>query len=232
MKKIITPLLIVSLLIPQFSLAKNSDLVNVEYVKQAQTTKKGLPFIIAFIRIGFRVYRVLSRVNNVRKLVKKVKHYVDQKPKINQAQVAYHFSGDMKISLIDSFYATSSNYKRFEPILFKAKLKEKSYTYLISLSNTQSCLLYPNGIEHKNYYQSNRYYTFGDKNYKFYSDSRGEESFYLVSSTKPLLRSLKSTFTSRNSIFSCGGNYQGARKLKELRGIGGVEVRGVRVFVD
>jgi len=230
MKKMIAPLLVASLLTPQLSLAKNSDLVQMEYVQQAQTNKKGLPLLVAFVRIGFRVYRVLSRVNNVRKLVQNVKRYVDHNG-LNRTQIAQHFSGQMEIVLIDSFYATHANYKKFESIVFKAKFKQKAYTYLVSVSNDGACLLFPNGVEKKNLYGAGSYYTFADKNYKIYANSRGKESFYLVSSTQPILSKFKSVFNISTSVYSCGKRSKGIAKLNALKTLSGVEVRGVDVNI-
>lgn len=158
MKKLITPLLIALLLIPQLTLAKNSD-------------------------------------------------------------------------LIASFYATSSNYKTFEKIMFKAKLKEKAYTYLVSVSNDGSCLLFPNGSDKKNLYEANQYYTFADKDYKIYANEKGVEKFYFVSSTKPLLSKLKSTFNISTSVYACGSRHKGKKKLKQLRAMTGVDVRGVDIRI-
>ena len=229
MKKMIAPLLVASLLTPQLASAKNSDLVKVEYV-QTKSTEKGLPVLIAFVRVGFRLYRVLSRVNNIRKLVQRVKIYVDRYG-LDNNKLTQNFSDELKISLIGSFYATSSNYKTFEKIMFKAKLKERAYTYLVSVSNDGSCLLFPNGSDKKNFYRANQYYTFADKNYKVYANTKGVEKFYFVSSTKPLLSKLKSTFNIQTSVYSCGTRYKGKQKLNELRAMGGVDVRGVEVVI-
>ena len=226
----ITPLLIASLLIPQTVTAKNSDLVKVEYVQTQSNSTKGIPLLIAFVRVGFRVYRVLSRVNNINKLVQRVKIYVDRHGLANN-KLTQNFRDELKISLIESFYATNSNYKTFENIMFKAKLKEKAYTYLVSVSDDGSCLLFPNGSDKKNFYQANQYYTFADKNYKIYANTKGVEKFYFVSSTKPLLSKLKTTFNISTSVYSCGSRYRGKQKLKELQGMGGVEVRGVDIVV-
>jgi len=92
MKKMITPLLIALLLTPELSLAKNSDLVKVEYV-QTQTQEKGIPLLVAFVRVGFRVYRVLSRVNNINKLVQRIKVYVDRYGLSNQ-KLTQNFSNE------------------------------------------------------------------------------------------------------------------------------------------
>lgn len=229
MKKMIISLLIASLLTPQLSFAKNSDLVKVEYV-QIKSSKKGLPLFIAFVRVGFRVYRVLSRVNNIRKLVQRVKIYVDRYG-LDNNRLTQNFRDELKISLIESFYATSSNYRTFEKIIFKAKLKERAYTYLVSVSNDGSCLLFPNGSDKKNFYQADQYYTFADKNYKIYSNSKGLEKFYFVSSTKPLLKRLKSTFNIQTSVYSCGTRTKGKQKLKELQAMGEVEVREVDIVI-
>jgi len=229
MKKIIAPLLVASLLTPQLASAKNSDLVKVEYV-QAQNTEKGLPLLMAFVRVGFRLYRVLSRVNNVNRLVQRVKIYVDRHG-LDNNRLTQNFRSELKISLIDSFYSTSSHYKKFESIKFKAKLKERAYTYLVSVSDDGSCLLFPNGSDKKNLYQADQYYTFADKNYKIYANTKGVEKFYFVSSTKPLLRKLKSTFNIQTSVYSCGTRYKGKQKLKELRAMGEVDVRGVEVVI-
>lgn len=229
MKKMITPFLIALLLIPQLSLAKNSDLVKVEYI-QTENRKKGIPLLIPFIRVGFRLYRVLSRANNINKLVQRVKIYVDRYG-ISNHKLTQNFGDELKISLIESFYATSSNYKTFEKIIFKAKLKEKSYTYLVSLSNDGACLLFPNGSDRKNLYQANQYYTFADRDYKIYANAKGVEKFYFVSSIKPLLSKLKSTFNISTSVYSCGSRYKGKQKLKELQAMGGVEVRGVDIVI-
>jgi len=230
MKKMITPLLIALLLTPELSLAKNSDLVKIEYV-QTQTQEKGIPLLVAFVRVGFRVYRVLSRVNNINKLVQRIKVYVDRYGLSNQ-KLTQNFSNEMKISLISTFYATSPTYKTFEKIMFKAKLKEKSYVYLVSVSNDGACLLFPNASDKKNLYQANQYYTFANKDYKIYANEKGLEKFYFVSSTTPLLSKLKSTFNISTSVYSCGSRYKGKEKLKELRAMGGVEVRGVDIVIE
>ena len=229
MKKLITPLIIASLLIPQMATAQNSDLVKVEYVER-QSTKKGFPALIAFVRIGFRVYRVLSRVNNVNRLVQRVKVHVDRYG-LNRDKIAQQFAGQMKISLIDSFYATQPTYKKFEKIMFKAKLKQRAYIYLVSVSNDGACLLFPNGADKKNLYPAHQYYTFADKNYKIYANSKGVEKFYFVSSTQPLLSQLKSTFNISTSVYSCGSRYKGKKRLNQLRAMSGVEVRGVNVII-
>ena len=230
MIKIITPLLIVALLSPELALAKNSDLVKVEYV-QKQNSKKGIPFFVAFIRVGVRLYRVLSRVNNVNRLVQQVKIHVDRHG-FNNSKLTQSFGSELKISLIESFYATSSNYKKFEKIMFKAKLKEKAYTYLISVSDDGACLLFPNGSDKKNLYEANQYHTFANKDYKIYANAKGVEKFYFVSSTTPLLKNLKSTFNISTSVYSCGSRYKGNKKLNQLRAMGGVEVRGVDVTIN
>ena len=229
MKKLITPVLIALLLTSQLSLAKNSDLVKVEYV-QTQNTEKGIPLLVAFIRVGFRVYRVLSRANNVNRLAQRVGRHVDQHGLSNN-KLTQSFGNELKISLISSFYATSSNYKKFESIMFKAKLKEKAYTYLVSVSNDGACLLFPNGSDKKNLYQANQYYTFANKDYKIYANAKGVEKFYFVSSTKPLLSSLKSTFNISTSVYACGSRSKGAKKLKQLRAMTGVDVRGVDIHI-
>jgi hypothetical protein len=229
MKKLIATLIIASLLIPQLATAKNSDLVKVEYV-QTQSVEKGIPFFVAFIRIGFRVYRVLSRANNVNRLVEQVKVHVDRYG-FNNSTLTQSFGNELKISLIESFYATSSNYKTFEKIMFKAKLKEKAYTYLVSVSNDGACLLFPNSSDKKNLYQANKYYTFANKDYKIYANAKGVEKFSFVSSTKPLLSKLKSTFNISTSVYSCGSRSKGNKKLKELRGMSGVDVRGVDIII-
>jgi len=133
--------------------------------------------------------------------------------------------------LIASFYATNSTYKTFEKIIFKAKLKEKAYTYLVSVSNDGACLLFSNASDKKNFYQANQYYTFADKDYKIYANTKGVEKFYFVSSTKPLLSKLKSTFNISTSVYSCGSRSKGNKKLKQLRAMGGVEVRGVDIVI-
>jgi hypothetical protein len=231
MKKFIAPLLVVSLLAPQLSFAKNSDLVKVEYVQQVENNKKGFPLILAFVRIGFRLYRVLSRVNNVNKLVRNVKRYVDQHG-LNRTQIAQQFAGKMEIVLIDSFYATSPSYKRFEPIMFKAKLKQRAYTYLVSVSDDGACLLFPNRAEKKNLYHANSYHSFADKNYKIYANTKGVERFYFVSSTQSLLSNLKSAFNISTSVYSCGKRHKGVQKLNQLKSMSGVEVRGVEVLIE
>lgn len=229
MIKIITPLLIASLLIPQITLAKNSDLVKVEYV-QKQNTQKGIPFFVAFIRVGVRLYRVLSRVNNVDKLAQQVKIHVERHG-FNNSKLMQSFGSELKISLIESFYATSSNYKKFEKIMFKAKLKEKAYTYLISVSDDGACLLFPNSSDKKNLYAANKYHTFANKDYKIYANAKGVEKFYFVSSISPLLKNLKSTFNISTSVYSCGSRSKGNKKLNQLRAMSGVDVRGVDVTI-
>jgi len=163
-------------------------------------------------------------------LAQNIRRYVDQNG-INRTQIAQQFAGQMEIVLIDSFYATQSSYNKFEPIVFKAKLKQKAYTYLVSVSNDGACLLFPNGVEKKNFYRANSYYTFADKNYKIYSNSKGKESFYFISSTQPILSKFKSVFNISTSVYSCGKRYSGIKKLNELKTLSGVEIRGVDVRI-
>lgn len=227
MKKIIMALIIISLIAPQGAMAKNSDLVKVEYV---QNSKKGFPALVALIRIGFRVYRVLSSVNNVNRLVQNIKQYVDQNG-IDRTKISEHFSEELEIVLIESFYASKHTYKPFEKITFKAKLKQKAYTYLISISDDGACLLFPNGADKKNLYQANSYYTFANKDYKIYSNKKGTEQFYFVGSTKPLLSQLKGVFNISTGTYACGTRYKGRTKLKALQSTSGVEVRGLDVLI-
>jgi len=228
MKKIIMALIVISLIAPQGAMAKNSDLVQVEYV---QSNKKGLPALITLIRIGVRVYRVASRVNNVNRLVEKIKKYVDENG-IERTQIAQHFFQELKIVLIESFYASKPSYKPFEKIVFKAKLKQRAYTYIVSLSHDGACLIFPNGADKKNLYRANSYYTFANKGYKIYANKKGAETFYFIASTQPLLSQLKGVFNISTGTYACGKRHKGRAKLNALASTSGVEVRGLDLLIE
>lgn len=83
--------------------------------------------------------------------------------------------------------AASKKVKVGEPIKLALKLKEKSYIYMIAVSNKndKAYMILPNKFEGYNLYKPNTHYVVPERSadYQFISDSAGTETIYLIAST-------------------------------------------------
>lgn len=89
-----------------------------------------------------------------------------------------------------------------ESIKVALKLKEKSYIYMIAVSekNNKAYLILPNKFEGYNLYKPNTHYVVPERSadYKFISDSAGTETIYIVASThKQSFKQLLNKFGSK-----------------------------------
>ncbi len=120
---------------------------------------------------------------------------------VNQTQNTATFNTQQG-SLFKFVEPATKKVKVGESIKVALKLKEKSYIYMIAVSekNNKAYLILPNKFEGYNRYKPNTHYVVPERSadYKFISDSTGTETIYVVSSThKQSFKQLLNKFGSK-----------------------------------
>jgi len=149
--------------------------------------------------------------------------------KVIYTDIIEYFRGKIDAELIETFSSEQTSYKNFTPIHFNLELKQKAYVYLLSVSQKESCLIYPNLNDLHNYEHSMGSHTIPSNNsYTIQSNaSNSTEQFYLITSVRPIYFD---RFKQVN-IFKCAGRNIGLQKIAQHRTNQFSDVKQVDIFI-
>ena len=170
-------------------------------------------FIALFFVISELTFNVFSNIISGSQPIKEFVH---------KAEVYLGFSILEQKQLIETFHSTKPSYNVNEPIKFELKLKENAFVYLLSISNNDSSLVFPNNQDKENAYQAKKLYKLPSRNYSIASTEAEKIKFYLVASTTQL------SFQEFNELSVT----EGIKKIEALKSSNVVDVYRVDVGVE
>jgi len=206
MKKLLL-LLTVPLLLTVNLLAKEAlpqKKYHVEIV-QENSNKKGFKSSV-YIKIQNFFFAVSEKVS-IDIVAKKIEVYVNTHG-LSPLALSNHFKKSIKISLIKDFHSSKWSYAQLEPIGVNYGLRQKAYTYLLSVEKDEMCLIFPNTQNNQNLQNESSYSLNG-----FAFDQRGELELYMIGS----LNTIDFSSFRPNSIYRCISRHRGENKLTQIR---------------
>lgn len=170
----------------------------------------------------------LGNSDTAKRVITNIEVYFNDKSS-DHADIIEHFRGKIHAELIESFSSDYTNYETFTPIHFNLELKQNAYVYLLNVSSTESCLLYPN-LNDVHKYELNRglHSIPSNNSYTFQSDvPNSTEKFYLISSVRPIYFD---NFKKVN-IYQCASRNMGLQKIAQHQTNQFSDVQRVDVFI-
>ena len=199
-------------------------------VTVVEENKKGYGKVI--YKIGDFCFSVvagaLGNSDTAKRVITNIEVYFNDKSS-DHADIVEYFQGKVHAELIESFSSDYSSYNAFTPIHLNLELKQKAYVYLLSVSATESCLIYPNLSDVNNYELSMGSHSIpSNNNYTFQSNAKGStEKLYLISSVRPLFFD---KFT-QEGIYKCASRNMGLQKIAQHQTNQFSDVQRVDVFI-
>ena len=172
--------------------------------------KKGFGSKI-FIKIKDYMLEVGNKVS-IEIFAKEVESYVNTNG-LNVENLTQHFNGKLNISLIKDFQTSKENYRVNEPIQLNYALRQKSYSYLMSVASDGACLVYPNQNDSDNMQGFGYHALPTNRSYNILSNAKGNVEFYLMTS----LKRLDFSDFKANSIYRCTSRNKGLNKVAEIQ---------------
>jgi len=143
----------------------------------------------------------------------KLEAYMQEQTVLDIDAMNQHFNGQIRVALIEKFQPTQEQFKVMNPIYFDLQLRQDAYVYLISISPTDACLVFPNALDNHNYLGVNDHQLPANDRYQILSDRAEEEQFYLVSSLEmQFFKAFKA-----KSIYKCTSRNKGLNTIAELK---------------
>jgi hypothetical protein len=188
MRRVIQSFIIATLLFVPLLNAKEKTKKHRYRVETIQEqSKKG--FGKVFYKIGDFCFSIIagavSNSDSMQKLITKIEVFFNDKSQ-NHKILIEHFHGKIHAQIIDYFDAKQRSYKSYTPLEFEYILKQKAYTYLVSIAPDSACLVYPNDQESWQEVNQGKQSIPSNPHYTIRSDTKGDEIFYLVSSVRPI----------------------------------------------
>jgi len=181
---------------------------------QNDASKKGWG-TVAFAIGGF-IFDVIANVtansDSVKKIAQDVEDYVNGNG-LDPKKITQKFSQQLKISIIKKFQANKRTYRVWESMRFDIRLTQNAYTYLLSMDDKDSCLVFPNDNDRNNLYTSQNHTLPANNSYDIKSNKKGRETLYLITS----LHELHFDKFKTNSIYKCASRKVGRDTIKEVQ---------------
>lgn len=203
MKKLLLSLLTLTMLLSSSLQAKEQ--YKVEIVTE-QSTKKNLFAKTVYIKIRDFVLVVIESAT-ANKLASEVQNYVNAYG-LNKEKIALKFNGKLKVSLLEDFSPQKYQYSKFENVSVNYTLRQKAYTYLLSVERDEACLLYPNTTATNSLLSQGAYTLDG---YAF--DAKGDVRLHLISS----LNVIDFSDFNPNGIYRCTSRDKGKQKVANIK---------------
>jgi hypothetical protein len=181
---------------------------------QNDSSKKGWGTVA--LVIGSFVFDVIANVtansDSVKKIAQDVEDYVNSNG-LDAEQITQKFGQQLKISIIQKFQAKKRAYRVWESMRFDIKLTQSAYTYLLSMDDKHSCVVFPNDNDRNNLYTPQNHALPANNSYDIQSNKKGRETLYLITSLRPLYFDKFKT----NSFYRCASRNVGLRKIAEVQ---------------
>ncbi len=208
MKKLLLSVLTLTLLLSCSLLAKDAtpkEKYKVEIITE-QSNKKGMFGNTVYIKVrDFLLLIIESAAAN--KLAGEVQNYVNAYG-LNKEKIALKFNGKLKVSLLEDFSPQKYQYNKFENVSVNYTLRQKAYTYLLSVDKDEVCLLYPNTTATNSLLSQGAYALGG---YAF--NAKGIVQLHLVSS----LNVIDFSKFDPKGIYRCTTRGKGIQKVANIK---------------
>jgi hypothetical protein len=182
----------------------------------------GLLFVIG--ELFFSVLsNLISESQPIKETVKKIEDYWRDKKQNDSSTTLTKTTNQ---PLILSLQSTKKSYSVHEKIELTIQLSQEVYLYLLSPSDQELCLLFPNTKDPLNLYTPQNTLIPATKSYSLQSTTKGEEKFTLLGSLKPL----KFKDFKPKGIYRCIGHNEGIKSIQRLQSMG-VESQQLRVMI-
>ncbi|CAA6825606.1 MAG: Unknown protein [uncultured Sulfurovum sp.] len=208
MKKLLLSLITLTLLFGCSLPAKNAtqkEQYKVEIITE-ESNKKGIFGNTIYIKVRDFVLVVIESAA-ANKVAQEVQNYVNDYG-LDKEKVALKFNGKLKVSLLEDFSPQKYQYNKFENVSVNYSLRQKAYTYLISVERDEACLLYPNSTATNSILEQGAYSLGG---YAF--NATGNVKLHLVSS----LNVIDFSKFDPNGIYRCTTRGKGIQKVANIK---------------
>ncbi len=199
--------LIVPLLLSVNLLAKEALLQKRYHVEivQEDAHKKGFKSKI-YIKIQNFFFTVGEKLS-VDIVAKEIETYVNTYG-LSPLALSNHFKKRIKISLVKDFHSSKWSYAKREPIEVNYALRQKAFSYLVSVEKDEMCLIYPNTQNSNNSQYESSYSLNG-----FAFDTKGTVELYMIGS----LNSIDFSSFRPKAIYRCTSKHRGNNKLTQIK---------------
>jgi len=233
MKKLLLSVMTISILLNSTLLAKEATSpYHVKIIEQGSNkkgfgskivltiwkkTKNSIKEVFISITTNMAANKASAEIENYLK--------VNQNMDIKKMNETFH--GQIRVALIENFEPTKPIVAVREPIHFNIQLRQDAFVYLISVSENESCLVFPNAADSENYFGVQNTTLPATNKYNIISDAPETVHFYLVSSLEAqLFKEFKA-----KSIYKCTKRNVGLRKIAELQNSNINDVKEVSVTI-
>lgn len=208
MKKLLLNILTLTMLLSYTLPAKDAKPKNKYKVQiiTEESNKKGFLGTTVYIKVRDFVLVVIE-ATAANKLANEVQNYINDYG-LNRENIALKFNGKLKVSLLEDFSPKKYQYNQFENVSVNYTLRQKAYTYLLSVEQDEVCLLYPNTTA-TNSILSQGAYSLGG--YAF--NAKGNVNLHLVSS----LNVIDFSKFKPNGIYRCTTRGKGIQKVANIK---------------
>jgi len=190
MRRLLLSFIVSALLITPTISAKETAPKTHYKVQIIKSNKKGILEKTVY-KIGDFCFSVIvgvaSNSKYTKKIITDIEIFVNDKTRTH-IEILEEFKGKVHTEIIDEVKTDKETYAPREAIVFEVTLQEDAYVYVLNLSGSESCVVYPNDEDMYEYKHTQGKLTIPSNNgYTISADGKLEkESFYIFTSERPL----------------------------------------------